>query len=240
MKRLLSLLLVWAAVIRGDFLKIEKYSVEDFSCTSPLLIFIYYDNESGEKCRACEGYKKWLGEAKDEKIGPFKIKRINFNDSPKMALRFKATQFPTFFLQYLKKFKNISSVDFHSLGVSYTGKKYENDIDAILKNPSTLDHLKTIEGLSSPSSVFSLFYAHLLSFLLLASAVLDRMTDVAPAYALAILFAALFVLLNLREKKAPEPPRAPEDPRSTENENVTPNGMGPELSKASSAFVSPH
>ncbi|KAI5192299.1 hypothetical protein NEMIN01_1928 [Nematocida minor] len=161
-----------------NFSELETYSSRDLKSTEPMMIFIYYDSP-GSSCLACESYKKWLGSFSGGTVGVFKIKTINFNIDPLLALRFKATSFPTFFLQHRNRFKNITAVDIFDYNISYD-KKYENDIDAILKNPKILDNVETREGIYAPSSKLLLVYAYCFTWAMITISILDRIAEAVP------------------------------------------------------------
>ncbi|EIJ87306.1 hypothetical protein NEPAR07_0904 [Nematocida parisii] len=176
----ISIFFVFLLLIQNSketFTEIQTYTVEDFNSNTPTLIFIYY-NTKESTCFSCESYKKWLESFEDYKVGVFSIKRLNFSDDPILALRFKATSFPTFFLQHKKRFKNITSIDILDHNLSYD-KKYHNDIDAILKNPRILDRIETLEGLKAPSSVLMLVYAYAFTCLMTVINILDRISEIA-------------------------------------------------------------
>lgn len=180
---------------------IERYTKEDLlSAQEPLLIFIYYEADSTHrKCMACEGYKKWLLNSNGV-IGPFKVKSINFFSDPILALRFRAVNFPTFFVQYRKAFKNISDVNFFSLQIKYSKEKYKNDIDAIIKNPKAFERIKNIPSIKSPLSVFSLIYAHSMFIFLTLSHLLERIERYIPSWAgLSLVFSVLILFAIIRK-----------------------------------------
>lgn len=184
---------------------ISRYTKKDLEENKPVLIFIHYEGQNKEKCMACEGYKKWLS-TKNGTIPPYAIKEINFATHPIMALRFKTTRFPTFFLQHRQKFKNISDVDFSELEVSYGSKTYDNDIDAILKNPEVLDKIPTLEGIFAPSSSLTSMLAFAFALFLWFSYVTDIIDETVPSSLLLTVFAVagLLVLAKQRKKEGVE------------------------------------
>ncbi|KAI5186046.1 hypothetical protein NEHOM01_1249 [Nematocida homosporus] len=184
-------LVTYLATISEQFESIPKYTKSDLVSPDPILLFIYYDGQDKGKCMACEGYKQWLTQLRHQ-IGVFKIKRLNFYTSPTLVLRFKTTNFPTFFLQYQQEFKNITDVDFFNLGLRYHNNRYANDIDAILKNPQVLDRITTLKGLKAPSSICSLIYAQVLAVLLSTAHCLDILHALIPYW---VLFLTILVLL---------------------------------------------
>lgn len=172
----------------ASFSEIENYSTKDFESTVPFLIFIYYDSPNST-CLACGSYKKWLSSFPNKSVGAFTIKKINFNTSPILALRFRATRFPTFFLQHKKRFKDISNVDLFDQ-IHY-GKLYENEIDAILKNPRILDSIETLEGYRAPSSIFSWLYAYSFTASMMIVNILDRITESMPFWFILLVLSIL-------------------------------------------------
>ncbi|KAI5136165.1 uncharacterized protein NESG_02009 [Nematocida ausubeli] len=202
----ISIFFVFLALIQNSketFSEIQNYTVNDFSSNTPMLIFIYY-NSKNSTCLACESYKKWLSSFPDYTVGAFTIKKLNFNTDPVLSLRFKATSFPTFFLQHKKRFKDITAVDILDHNLSYD-KKYENDIDAILKNPRILDYVETLEGLRAPSSIAMLIYAHVFTVFMLSFNVLDRIAEYVSfrlvMTSLAIIFASSVIIRILRSNQ---------------------------------------
>ncbi|KAI5191177.1 hypothetical protein NECID01_1346 [Nematocida sp. AWRm77] len=190
---LLSFLLLGGFCSAGE---IDKYRESDLHARDPAFIFVYYDGEEKGKCMACERYKPWVASLGTEVKG-FKVKWLNFGESPRLALRFRTTQFPTFFLQYGQLFKNLSEVDFYDLNIAYEETLYKNDIDAILRNVHVLEKIPTISGMRAPSSFFSLVYSYVFSCALLLSHVVDAFTGVVPIWVLLLSVFVLLVSTNL-------------------------------------------
>ncbi|KAI5179772.1 hypothetical protein NEOKW01_0235 [Nematocida sp. AWRm80] len=196
--------------------EIPEYTTKDLYSEVPMLLFIYYDGEDKGKCMACQEYYQWLLSL-NGKISSFTIKRLNFNSNPSLVLRFKTVQFPTFFLQYKQRFKNISAVDFYGLGIMYTNDRYINDIDAIIKNPRVFDKIDTLEGFKSPSSKWSLVYSKVLSLMLMVTYIHDIFSVIVPIWAL--LMGILFLLGITRMLKRNLPlGLAPEKDKKTKTE----------------------
>lgn len=197
---LLYVFLLFLRCSLQEFAELKTYTTADLAEDEPTMLFIYYDSPDNT-CMACESYKKWLGSFTDGSVGVFKIKTLNFNTDPILALRFKATSFPTFVLQHRNRFKNITAVDVFNHNIPYD-KKYENDIDAILKNPSILDNIETAEGIYAPSSRLLLAYAYLFTWVMLSISVLDRVSEAVPmsTLLLGVFIIALSALL-LRKKE---------------------------------------
>jgi len=187
----LLLYLVFSHVSCSSFGLIEKYVEKDLCSSPPTFIFIYYDGENKGKCMACESYKAWLG-AQNGKLDVFTIKTLNFFENPKLALRFKATQFPSFFIQYEDKFKNLSNIDFLLLpqnGLD-SHQKYSNEIDAIFQNPRLIENLPVISGFRSPNSLYSWAYSRVMCFVLGAAYILDHISSVFPLWGI---FLSIFI-----------------------------------------------
>lgn len=192
-----------------EFGDLKVYSKHDLAEEEPTMIFIYYDSPEN-RCMACESYKKWLGTFKDGSVGVFKIKTLNFNTDPILALRFKATSFPTFFLQHKDRFKNITAVDVFGHSIPYD-KKYENDIDAVLKNPRILDSVETIEGLFAPSSKLLLVYAHIFTWAMIIISTLDRISEAIPMSTMLLGICIIGMATLLIKKKEPSKHKEKED-----------------------------
>ncbi|KAI5171162.1 hypothetical protein NEFER03_0564 [Nematocida sp. LUAm3] len=188
------------AICTTQFSRIKEYTKHDLRAQEPILLFIYYDGEDKGKCMACESYKPWLSSLQG-KIGAFSIRRLNFNKDPLLVLRFRTTHFPTFFLQNGKHFKNITEADFFDLGIKYHKQGYINDIDAILRNPSVFDKIKTISSWKSPFSSISLAYAYGLSYLMMISYMVDQVNTMFPTWMVLLgFFAILFIAGSLKKR----------------------------------------
>lgn len=201
-----ALLLVFLLFLQcslQEFSQLKTYSTEDLHKNEPTLIFIYYDSPESS-CMACESYKKWLGSFISGSVGVFSIKTLNFNTDPILALRFRTTSFPTFFLQHRNRFKNITAVDIFNNNIPYD-KKYENDIDAILKNPDILDRVETVEGIYAPSSKLLLLYAHVFTWMIVLVSVLDRVSEAVPTSTLILGLCVIGMALLLLRKRGSSP-----------------------------------
>lgn len=212
---LAGLLLSLVASVWAGWNDVETYQEADLHCPTPIFLFIYYDGANKGKCMACEQYKPWIASLKGT-IGAFTVKKLNFNDHPRLALRFRATEFPAFFIQHQGMFKNLSALSFYDLGIAYQDKLYANDIDAIFQNVQVVDKIPLISGIKAPSSTASLLYSYLFMGVLLSSYLLDRLVEAVPVWALLLTTFALLVSTSLVKSSLSKPSSsAPPAPASS-------------------------